>query len=294
MLIFSYIHLSLLLPLLLSPSHPLLFSFLLPSLLSSLGLRLRQQLEGAQQDSLISRIASNPLERHKRITEPLPSSDENREIRESEREKVSCESIRESVQMSHENNSSIHPRHTAPTLPSATTSSSAASTFSIFQDTKPDKENEKAKEKERHITTATSFKIFDDTESENKKSETVGESALDRMRNKERERRVEIEKEMEMERQQEKERKRVIERVRETERERRAKEMEREQDRDKERETDRRAEEESARGREREKERRAKAKADADAAHHADLDAMLLEMGVGDSEDGTINTRLAR
>lgn len=258
-------------------------------------MRLRQQLEGAQQDSLISRIASNPLERHKRITEPLPLSDQNSEL---ECERVSSESVRESVQMSHENDSSIQPRHTAPTLPSATTSSSAASTFSIFEDTKPDKENEKAKEKEIHSTTATSFKIFDDSESDNKKSETVGESALDRMRNKERERRVEIEKEMEMERRQEKEREREMERVREMEkeRERRAKDTEREQ----ERQMRRRADEQSIREREREKEkeremeRRAKAKADADAAHHADLDAMLLEMGVGDSEDGTINTRLAR
>ena len=202
---------------------------------------------------------------------------------------MSSESIRESERTSQENNLSIQPRHTAPTLPSTlfSTSTSSVSTFSIFEDKKPDKKKENGKQ----TTTATSFKIFDDAESERGISDMGGESALDRMRNKERERRVEREKEMEMER------------VREMERERRAKEIEREQDRERERameqerekESHRRAEEQSSREREKERRATAKSKADADAGqHHADLDAMLLEMGVGDSEDGTINTRLAR
>ena len=51
------------------------------------------------------------------------------------------------------------------------------------------------------------------------------------------------------------------------------------------RERDRKADEQLAQN------RRMKTKA---THNHSDLDAMLLEMGVGDSEDGTINTRLAR
>lgn len=234
-------------------------------------MKLRQQLDGAQQDSLISRIASNPLERHKRMTENLPLSDQNREseIRQSNSEKIKNGNQQNGVHTAQDIHSSHQARHTAPTLPTTTTSFptslSAIPTFSIFED--EDKKTEKETDKSLTFS-ATSFQIFEDKEGENekKKNEVLGGSALERMRNKEKERKTERDKERERENVREREKERERESV--TQRER-----------------DRKAEEQSAQN------KRMKTKS---AHNNSDLDAMLLEMGVGDSEDGTINTRLAR
>ena len=242
-------------------------------------MKLRQQLDGEQQDSLISRIASNPLERHKRITETLPLSNRNREseIRDVDSEKVKNENQQKGIHTSQDINPFHQTHHTAPTLPTTTTSFptslSAIPTFSIFEDKKTKKETDKL------LTVSTpSFQIFEDEKGENeiKKNEFVGGSALERMRNTEKERKTERDKEREIEREREIENVRVREEV---------KEREREKERVNKSERDGKAEEQLAQN------KRMKTKA---VHNHSDLDAILLEMGVGDSEDGTINTRLAR
>ena len=249
-------------------------------------MKLRQQLDGEQQDSLISRIASNPLERHKRITKTSPLSNQNREseILDSGGEKVRNENQQKGIHKSQDINSSHQTHHTAPTLPTTTTSFptslSAIPTFSIFEDKKAEKETDKL-----FTVSASSFQIFEDRKGENevKTNEIVGGSAIERMRNKEKERKTERDKEREIEREREN--------VREKERERENLRV-----REEERERERVRVNQSERERKTEAEQLAQTKRlkTKDAHNHSDLDAMLLEMGVGDSEDGTINTRLAR